>query len=332
VIRAPFPWFGGKSRAAPILWRAFGDAPNYVEPFAGSLATLLARPADHHIRTETVNDKDRFICNFWRAVAADPEAVARYADWPVNEADLHARHLWLVTAGSERLCPIEEDPALYDAKVAGWWLWGIASWIGTGWCSGIGPWHLGNPGRGINRQLPHLRDPGQGINRQLPHLRNPGQGINRQLPHLRDPGQGILDYMLALQDRLRGVRVCCGDWTWIMGPAPLAAASPCAVLLDPPYSAEAGRDMNCYAEDSGTVAHDVRAWCEKHGGNTDYRIALCGYSGEGHEGLTDRGWRVQTWTAAGGYGRGTKVNNNRHREAIWLSPGCLGAHQEVLPL
>lgn len=50
ALRAPFPWFGGKSRAAPLVWSALGDVANYVEPFAGSLAVLLARP--HALREE----------------------------------------------------------------------------------------------------------------------------------------------------------------------------------------------------------------------------------------------------------------------------------------
>lgn len=41
MIKAPFPWFGGKSRAAPLVWQALGDVKNFVEPFAGSLAVLL---------------------------------------------------------------------------------------------------------------------------------------------------------------------------------------------------------------------------------------------------------------------------------------------------
>jgi hypothetical protein len=43
-LKAPFPWFGGKIRAAHLIWPRFGDVPNYVEPFAGSLAVLLRRP------------------------------------------------------------------------------------------------------------------------------------------------------------------------------------------------------------------------------------------------------------------------------------------------
>lgn len=42
-LKAPFPYFGGKSRVAEPVWQRFDDVPNYVEPFAGFLAILLAR-------------------------------------------------------------------------------------------------------------------------------------------------------------------------------------------------------------------------------------------------------------------------------------------------
>lgn len=134
-LRAPFPWFGGKSRAAGAVWPRFGDVPNYIEPFAGSLAILLNRPAAFPARVETVNDVDAYLANFWRAVAADPDAVAAACDWPVNEADLHARHRWLVETGAARLERVKTDPEYFDAKVAGWWVWGQCLWIGSGWCA-----------------------------------------------------------------------------------------------------------------------------------------------------------------------------------------------------
>ena len=43
-LKAPFPYFGGKRNAAPIIWEALGDVGGYVEPFAGSAAVLLGRP------------------------------------------------------------------------------------------------------------------------------------------------------------------------------------------------------------------------------------------------------------------------------------------------
>jgi site-specific DNA-adenine methylase len=94
LLKAPFPWFGGKSRVIDLVWDRFGDVDNYVEPFAGSLAVLLGRPTS--AQTETVNDIDCYLANFWRALSFDPEGLTEHADWPVNEADLHARHLWLV--------------------------------------------------------------------------------------------------------------------------------------------------------------------------------------------------------------------------------------------
>jgi DNA adenine methylase len=135
---APFPWFGGKSRVAAEIWPRLGDPDNYVEPFAGSLAVLLARPESKRRRTETINDLDGFVSNFWRAVATDPEAVAYYADWPVNENDLHARHAYLVTVRPTFSGRMEGDPEFYDPKIAGWWVWGVCASI-AGWCNGEGP-------------------------------------------------------------------------------------------------------------------------------------------------------------------------------------------------
>lgn len=129
VLKAPFPWFGGKSRAAALIWARLGDVDNYVEPFFGSGAILLGRPTP--ARSETVNDLDCYLSNFWRAVAAAPAEVAAIADWPVNEADLHARHLWLVHQGEFRE-RMKADPDYYDAKIAGWWVWGLSAWIGGG--------------------------------------------------------------------------------------------------------------------------------------------------------------------------------------------------------
>jgi hypothetical protein len=94
ILKAPFPYFGGKRKVAGEIWKRFGVVDNYVEPFFGSGAVLLARPDEP--TTETVNDADGLLANFWRALAANPDEVAHWADWPVSENDLHARHAWLV--------------------------------------------------------------------------------------------------------------------------------------------------------------------------------------------------------------------------------------------
>ena len=74
-MRAPFVWFGGKSRVAHLIWDAIGDVEHYIEPFFGSGAVLLARP--HPARCETVNDADGLLANFWRAVSAEDRKSTR---------------------------------------------------------------------------------------------------------------------------------------------------------------------------------------------------------------------------------------------------------------
>lgn len=319
-LQAPFPWFGGKSRVADIVWQRLGDVPNYVEPFAGSLAVLLQRP--HEPKVETVNDLDGFIANFWRAVKCDPEGAAHYADWPVNENDLHARHAYLVGMREEFTRKLEGDPEFFDAKIAGWWVWGICCWIGRGWCSGDGPWrvvdgklvHLGNAGRGVNRNLVHLGNAGKGVNRSRVHLGDAWMGVNRR--------QDIQAWFGELSERLRGVRVCSGDWSRVCGPTPTVKQGLTGVFLDPPYADTAGRDTKLYAQDSQSVAHEVREWAIRWGDDTRMRIALCGYEGE-HD--MPESWLKVSWKAHGGYGSQGDGNGreNAGKERIWFSPHCL---------
>lgn len=351
TLQAPFPAFGGKSKIAHVVWQRFGEPANFVEPFANSAAVLLKRPGwtERVNWIETINDADGFISNFWRAVAADPEQVAHYADWPVNENDLTARHAWLVRNHLGSLATkLEGDPDFYDAKIAGWWVWGACCWIGSGWCSGVGPWQqvdgelvavggrgvkrarpaLGDAGRGVNRQLVHLGDAGQGVNRQRPHLGDAGQGVNRKRP--ADP-DGLIAWMQALSARLRRVRVACGDWSRVCGPSPTTKLGLTAVFLDPPYSDLANRDPGLYAVDSLDVAHEARAWAIANGDNPQMRIALCGYDGE-H--AMPEGWTSYRWKAHGGFGsQGDENGNGRAnaaREVVWFSPYCLadGRHEQ----
>jgi len=348
-VKAPFPYFGGKAAIADLVWSRLGDTPNYVEPFFGSGAVLLARPDDHcwWDRIETVNDKDGLVANFWRAVKHDPEAVAHWADWPVNENDLHARHAWLVSRKDSLQERLEGDPDYFDAKIAGWWVWGICIWIGSGWCSGEGPWKVVNgrlvksdtdEGRGIHRQLPHLGNAGRGINRKLPHLGDAGRGINRKFLRVGHGqcaawSQHIRNIVFRLCDRLRGVRICCGDWSRIVGPAPTYTHGVItSVFLDPPYS-HAERDSDIYRMEM-ECADAVREWCIKNGDNPLLRIALCGYEGE--HAMPD-GWTAVRWTANGGYGNpgNGRGRTNKYRQVVWFSPHCLSptnGEQFSLPL
>ena len=324
-LKSPFPWFGGKSRASQLIWDRFGNVPNYVEPFFGSGAVMLSRP--HAPNIETINDLDCMVANFWRATKYNPDAVAMHADNPVNEADQHARHLWLSSqeAFRERM---KVDPDFYDCKIAGWWVWGQCIWIGSGWCANGIP----------SRQLPPLGNAGTGLHRKRPHLGNAGKGLHRKLPHLGDAGTGLIDsddltagtasaeslsaYMRDLAERLRRVRVCCGDWSRVLGPSPTVKQGITGVLLDPPYADTASREADLYSSDSLSVAHDVRAWAIANGHDERLRIALCGYEGE-HAMPED--WECIAWKASGGYGsQGLEAGrDNAKRERIWFSPHCV---------
>jgi len=204
AIKAPFPYFGGKGRVAPDVWRRFGDVPNYVEPFFGSGAVLLSRP--HEPKTETVNDLDGWLTNFWRAVRQDPDRVAAWADYPVSELDLHARGDWLFyrEEAADFVERLRADPEFCCFKSAGWWLWGACSWIGTGWGPRQLP-HVGNAGMGVNRKLPHVGNAGRGVNRQLPHVGNAGMGVNRKLPHVGNAGMGVNRQLPHVGNAGRGV-------------------------------------------------------------------------------------------------------------------------------
>lgn len=307
-LKAPFPYFVGKSSVSSEVWRRFGDCRNFVEPFFGSGAVLLNRP-NRFAGTETVNDANGWLTNFWRSLQADPDGVAEHADWPVSELDLHARGDWLfyrerVEEWIERL---RADPEFYDVKSAGWWVWGACSWIGTGW----GP-QMRSEGK--QRQLPHLGTAGQGVNRQLPHIGDAGRGVNRKRL------DSLKDYLGELSQRLRGVRICCGDWSRVCGPTPTVHQGLTAVFLDPPYAAEDRAD--CYDQNEDrTVSARVREWCLEWQNHPDMRISLCGYEGE-HD---LPGWSVFEWKARGGFGsqRKDKSNQNAKRERILFSPRCL---------
>ncbi len=360
TLKAPFPWFGGKSRAAHLVWAGFGDVANYVEPFAGSLAVLLGRPSSPRI--ETVNDLDCYVANFWRALKFSPDAVAEAADWPVNEADLHARHRWLVDQADFRK-RMHREPKFFDPLIAGWWVWGICQWIGGGWCaasnwaptdekypsdnataeqhrrpglhSSIGvhrrelpqklPLIGGTRGTGVHRRQIQTAEVegrptltrGKGV-QQLPMLSGDSGASGRGI-HASARGSAIQDWMGELASRLRKVRVCCGDWSRVLGRSATETIGVTGVLLDPPYGAGADRDPGLYAAESLTVAAEVRDWAIENGKNPKLRIALCGYEGE-H--TMPREWECVAWKAAGGYAASAGNTENSARERIWFSPAC----------
>ena len=304
VLKTPFPWFGGKSKAANLIWSRLGsDCKNYIEPFFGSGAVLLNRP-DEYAGWITVNDLDGHVANLWRAMQSKPEEVAKHACNPVNEVDLHARHLWLVNNAQSLTARLMADPEYSDARAAGWWAWGACCWIGHGWCSGNGPW-----GAVDVDGVPEFRKVEAGrVNRQLPAIGNAAGVLHRAKV---DRTEWLTEWFTDLSTSLSDARICCGDWTRLMSVGSMTRNGVCGVLLDPPYSLTDA----VYTHDSKTVSSDCRRWCIENANNPKLRIALCGHDGE-HNELEAMGWTVETWNKSGGY------QGADDRERIWFSPHC----------
>jgi hypothetical protein len=361
---------GGKSTIAALVWSRLGDIDNFVEPFANSAAVLLARPSEP--RVETCNDLNPYISNFWRATQQAPDAVVEYCDWPVNETDLHSRHRWLVLSPQakdfrERM---KADPDYYDARVAGWWVWGACCWIGGEWCRYTdGPNRRPNlKGQGVNgaahqRCRPRIAAPdssaGAGVHGEpsegcgvcgTPPESRPGIGVGQWFGNGINNGVGggtcaerrawLLDWFGRLRDRLRNVRVCCGHWKRVCDSESVTTRlGTTGIFLDPPYpivqmrealTAKKGkksRSGGLYQGDDAAALLDLRdevlAYCVERGNLPGYRIAVCCYEGDGYEALKPLGWGCVHWQSQGGYANRSKNNENRRRERIYFSPGCV---------
>ena len=140
---------------ASEIHRRFGNPLQYIEPFCGSAAVLLAAPEKASL--EVIGDVNFYIANFWRCLKFQPEAVYHSQDYPVSHIDLAARHRWLTDAS--RTIALQknlEDPEwIGDAHIAGWWVWGQCCWIGSGWCESQIP-HASDAGRGVLEWFFHL--------------------------------------------------------------------------------------------------------------------------------------------------------------------------------
>ncbi len=343
-LKAPWPYHGGKSRVADMVWERLGNTDNYVEPFAGSAAVLLRRPANHFAggyRVETVNDTNHFVVNAWRSIRNAPDKVAEHADRMVMEAELHAIHKYLMrgTAAESFRRGMTENPDYYDPKIAGLWIFGACCWIGSGWCDIKGDTRGENQlpilsgMRGVNGdrhprpQLADAFDLGRGVNggaaelsRQRPDLgggNSSAIGGVAALPQTATCDarrEWLTNWMRSLADRLRLVRTCYQHWARICdSDSTMTRLGTTGVFLDPPYplkTAKGTRAKGLYANDSqdlDKLRDEVLAWCVKWGAVKGVRVAVCGYEGDGYELLTQgHGWTEESWEASGGYGNQRK--------------------------
>lgn len=283
-----FVYFGGKRKVADLVWSKFGNVKAYCEPFAGSLAVLL-KNKQSPLPLETVNDMDHFICNFWRATRDYPEEVARWSDNPVHEIECNLRHRWLKEQRPYLKELIESGLDTCDPKIAGWWAWLAANWVGSGMCT-------------------------DSKSNQIPYLSSAGQGILRV--NTRDV---LPEYFKVLSKRFKRVRVLHGNWDRCLGPSTTTRIGVTGVFLDPPYEDNKITSASLYTHEKPGVAQEAMEWAINNGNKEDMRIAYCGYNGL----RFPSDWKEVQWKAGGGYANQSKGDNNAHRETIWFSPHCL---------
>ena len=240
-LTAPFPWPGGKRRAAGEVWRRLGTLSRYVEPFAGGLAVLLARPEPSGV--EIINDADGHVVNFWRAVRSDPSAVADWCAGPMSAVDLCARSSALSEARDrlvERLCA---DPDYCDLRLAGWWVWCVSQAIGKPLLSG-------------SLVKPHL-------------------ACERGIFSTAQPYGSVAARLDALSRRLSRVHLACGDFEALLTPSVIDNSGTVGVFLDPPY--QGSESVYQHAEPVALRAYREALRLAE---SAHVRVAYCCYEGQ----------------------------------------------------
>lgn len=127
-ITAILPYFGGKRTLAGKIVEALGPHTVYWEPFCGSLAVLLSKPA---VRMETAVDLYGDLVNLARVLQARDAAEAMYAAlYPMVPCNALHRE------AKERLAGRADRPAGTPPDVERAVDFFVCSWLGRNGCIG----------------------------------------------------------------------------------------------------------------------------------------------------------------------------------------------------
>jgi site-specific DNA-adenine methylase len=252
---ALFPYAGGKSRVADLIWSNIGDVDAFIEPFAGSAAVSLLRPDWHRGRTRILNDNNGLLVNALRAVKYDPGGVVEYADVQRSEIDLAAFFRWL--RGVDLVEALKGDPDYYDPKAAGRWLYAM--------CLPI-----------VYREACRAQNPCA--------FQAPSGGIGYAWMKWAD----LPERCAEVAARLRNTLIRCGDWERSLDLL-RAHSGTVGVLLDPPYGV--GMSNMYHEEHDATISEQAREWAIEWG--RKWRVVLCGY--HEHDGKMPADWHCERW-------------------------------------
>jgi DNA adenine methylase len=132
-VTAISPWFGGKRTLAPAIVAELGPHRVYWEPFCGSMAVLLAKPA---VAMETVNDLHGDLVNLARVIRDTRLGAALYR---------RLRRTWLSRELFEESAAVIRGtptaPDMMDLDRA--YHWFVVSWFGRNGVAGTASYNAG---------------------------------------------------------------------------------------------------------------------------------------------------------------------------------------------
>lgn len=282
-MKPPFCYFGGKSKIAPKVWELLNDPRQYIEPFCGSAAVLLARPKGRPRTYETINDLDGFVTNFFRSAKLHPEEVDFYQKWAISELDYHALLKHALEIKDSLVENLRGDIDYCDPKLAGLWLRFRTHEIGNA---------LGNM-----------------ITKSMPTNQN-------NLPiDVHKLCQRLQQVRILCGDWRRAVGSAASLFQ--------SGGKSTGIFFDPPYGHGAGNLYPAGGNESTSIVDQVfersfellEEFPQKRG--YDVRIVIACYD-DGRE--TPEGWTKIKWKANRGLSRTDQ--SRRAEERLYASPSC----------
>jgi hypothetical protein len=230
-----------------------------------------------------------------------PNETAAAADMPMDHITIHAIRHALPCVRERLVAGMLADPEWCDPVWAGRVCYQLACYIG---------------GEAL-KPLPAPRTLPDGVPHAIPVIGSPrtlsGMGTNAKSNNPFD-GTRFRDWFLELSNRLSRCAITCCDWKRL---AHQMAKPGAAIFFDPPYAV--GDRAKVYADDSRTVAVEVREWCAGHPAT---RWVYAGYDTECEPLAAATGAGLVRWKANGGYANhaGKRGRANAKRECLVFSP------------
>lgn len=286
-MKPPFAYYGGKTNIAADIVRLLPAHQHYVEPYAGSLAVLLAKPPS---RMETVNDLDGLIMTFWRVLRDRPDDLMRVcALTPHSRAEYRASAEGVVgNREAARLVRVDEVDEVDEVELAR-----------RVWCSLA-------QGRGGSLRTTGWR-----------HFQDPGSRGPIGMPGYLG---SYVERMRSVAGRLAAVSLECKPAVELIG---LYGRHPEVLLyLDPPYLGTV-RGSRQYLHEMSSESDHLEMLAAARASSAS--VVISGYDSELYAAEL-AGWfstRIETYTGQGNH----TESDDRRTEVLWSNRPIAAAQQ-----